>query len=94
MLFYVEPTAHTNDGEGAPFKNKIEGGPNTSLKGALYSRSREIGFSGGATLGGQCTVIVARNVTITGNANIANDIDTCADIGLNPIEQTRIRVLE
>ena len=73
-------------------KNLVLGGANTTFEGAIYAASREIEFTGGSAAGSDCLHIVARKVTFTGNTVIDNDPAACAALGLDPIDQIRIRL--
>ena len=62
--------------------NKINGGSEIEFKGLLYFPSQELQFTGGAEADNGCTHIIARKVTISGNADLENE---CDDSGLEPL---------
>lgn len=94
ILIFEDPNAHSTDGSGDPFTNFLYGGATLDLKGAIYTPSRKTEFTGGATTPSDCLYIVARVVTVTGNAQIDNDPTVCSGLGLDDINQVRIRLIE
>ena len=94
ILIFEDINAATHDGNGVAFKHTVAGGTNTTLKGAIYTPARHIEFTGGSNASGQCLYLVARRVTITGNAVINNDPAVCESLGLESINQVRIRLVE
>lgn len=63
-------------------RNKINGGAEIEFKGLLYFPSQELEFTGGAEADNGCTHIIARKVTVSGNADLENE---CEDSGLKPL---------
>ena len=94
ILVYEDKNAATHDGMGVAFKHTVAGGVNTILKGAIYTPARHIELTGGTNASGQCLYLVARRVTITGNTIINNDTAVCNSLGLESINQVRIRLVE
>lgn len=76
VLFYQDRNAP----EGG--RNKINGGAEIEFKGLLYFPSQELEFTGGASADNGCTHIIARKITISGNADLENE---CEDVGLKPL---------
>jgi hypothetical protein len=68
----------------APSKpvNKLNGGANLSLSGALYFPNQEVQWSGNSS-STDCTLIVADTVTLIGNTRMTSS--GCASMGLTPI---------
>jgi Flp pilus assembly protein TadG len=91
ILFYVDQSAESYIG-GNLLNNHVIGGANTTLTGAIYSASREVTFTGGSSTGSTCLQLVAKKVTFIGNAVINNTVAGCNAIGLDPIDQIRIRL--
>jgi hypothetical protein len=94
VVLYTDQTAASNDGSGNPFTNYLYGGASMGLKGAIYSPSRKIVMTGGSTTSSDCLYVVGRLVTVTGNAVINNDATVCENLGLQPIEQVRVKLIE
>jgi Flp pilus assembly protein TadG len=94
VVMYVDQTANSNDGSGNPFTNYLYGGASMGIKGAIYSPSRKIEFTGGGTASSDCLYLIGRLVTVTGNAAINNDASVCESIGLEPIQQVRVKLIE
>ena len=94
ILIFEDPDAHSNDGAGNPFTNFLYGGATMNLKGAIYTPSRKIEFTGGSSSASDCLYLVGRIVTVTGNAKINNDPSVCSSLGLDDIQQVRIRLIE
>ena len=92
VLIYIDQSAESFDSEGNMIKNLVLGGANTTFEGAIYAASREIVYTGGSATGSHCLRIVARKVTFFGNTVINNDPGACAALGLDPIDQIRIRL--
>ena len=76
VLFFQDRDSDT-DGD-----NKFLGGSTTEFTGALYFPQQEIRFTGGNAAGGNCTQIVSRIVTFSGNADLNN---SCEGTGVPPI---------
>ncbi|MEJ2119716.1 MAG: pilus assembly protein TadG-related protein [Alphaproteobacteria bacterium] len=94
IVIYTDQAAASNDGNGNPFTNYLYGGASMAMKGAIYSPSRKIEFTGGSGSSSPCLYVVGRLVTVTGNAIINNDNSVCESLGLKPIEQVRIKLIE
>ncbi|MDH3236606.1 MAG: hypothetical protein OEQ29_24060, partial [Alphaproteobacteria bacterium] len=94
IVIYQDQTAHSNNGSGDPFTNYLYGGASMGLKGAIYTPSRKIVMSGGSTTASDCLLIVGRIVEVTGNAAINNDSTVCQGLGLDDIQQVRIKLIE
>ena len=93
ILFYQD--RHAPSFRGASLiTNSIRGGSHADLVGAIYFPSQEVRFTGGADVGANsCLQLVARKVTITGNANIGIGSD-CAGTGVNPINRVVVKLVE
>lgn len=76
ILFYQDRKA-PEDGS-----NKINGGAEIEFKGLLYFPSQELEFTGGAEADNGCTHLVARKITVAGNADLEN---ACEDTGVKPL---------
>jgi hypothetical protein len=94
IVIYTDQTANSNDGSGNPFTNYLYGGASMGMKGAIYSPSRKVEFTGGSGTSSECLYLIARLVTVTGNATINNDPSVCESIGLEEIEQVRVKLIE
>ena len=94
IVIYTDQQAHSNDGSGNPFTNYLYGGASLGMKGAIYSPSRKIEFTGGSGTSSDCLYLVSRLVTVTGNAVINNDPTTCESLGLEEIQQVRVKLIE
>lgn len=94
IVLYTDQQANSNDGSGNPFTNYLYGGASLGIKGAVYSASRKIEFTGGGTAASECLYLVGRLVTVTGNAVINNDATVCESVGLQEIEQIRVKLIE
>ncbi len=92
ILFYQDRNAPSYQGTSL-ITNSILGGSAADLIGAVYFPSQEVRFTGGAGVGGanSCLHLVARKVTITGNANIGSN---CAGTGVNPISRVVVKLIE
>ena len=92
ILFYQDRNAPSFQGASL-ITNSILGGSDADLVGAIYFPSQEVRFTGGADVGGanSCLHLVARKVTITGNANIGSN---CAGTGVNPISRVVVKLVE
>jgi hypothetical protein len=62
--------------------NKLNGGANLNLSGALYFPNQEVQWSGNSD-STACTVIVADTVTLIGNTTMTSS--GCSSLGLSPI---------
>lgn len=74
--------------------HKANGGASSRLKGAIYTRNRQVHYNGGLSQTDNCLMIVARLITVNGNALIENNPDACAALNIDQIEQARIRMWE
>lgn len=92
ILFFQDPDAPSFQG-GSLITNSILGGSSADLVGAIYFPSQEVSFTGGSALGGSnsCLHLVARKVTITGNAVIGSN---CAGTGVKPIDRIAVKLIE
>ena len=76
VLFYQDRNAPTGG------RNKVNGGAEIEFTGLLYFPSQELEFTGGAEADNGCTHIIARKITVSGNADLENN---CEDAGLKPL---------
>jgi hypothetical protein len=61
--------------------NKLNGGSNSTITGAVYLPSQELWFNGGTSPAMTCTMVVARRVTLTGNSKFKG-LSDCVNEGL------------
>jgi len=94
VLVFEDPSAAQAQSSGVQYKHVVLGGADTHLKGAIYARNREIEFTGGSSAASQCLYLVGRKVTITGSVTINNDAAACSALGLDDIQQVRIKLVE
>jgi len=95
MLFIQDPYVPNLDTlSPTSHYNKLTGGTNMYLNGALYFPDMKTDYSGGTNGGANCTVIVSKTVEFTGNVNLNNNADACAEAGVQTINQTRVRLFE
>jgi Flp pilus assembly protein TadG len=94
IVLYTDQQAHSNDGSGNPFVNYLYGGGSLGMRGAIYSPSRKIEFTGGADAASDCLYLIGRLVTVTGNAVINNQATACESVGLEEIQQVRVKLIE
>jgi Flp pilus assembly protein TadG len=72
--------------------NKVNGGSNSTITGALYFPSQPLWYNGGNGTTATCTMIVARRVTFTGN-NYFKGLDQCPGFGpgsTNSVQMVRL----
>ena len=74
--------------------SKLLGGTAMDLIGAIYTPTQNVQFSGGLSNGDGCTLLVAKTVDFSGNANILNSEETCADYRVKKITSNRVVLLE
>ena len=74
--------------------SKLLGGTTMDLIGAVYTPSQDVQFTGGLENGNGCTLLVAKTVNFSGNTNIVNSEQTCADYRVKMIAITRVVLLE
>lgn len=89
MLIYQDPAAIPKN---ANSKNEILGGSDLALTGVIYFPSQRLEFTGGASGLTDCLQIVAKTLTITGNAFVGNSC--AADSGVKDIDQTLVLLVE
>lgn len=92
ILFYQDRNAPSFRGASL-VTNSILGGSSADLVGVIYFPSQEVRFTGGAEVGGanRCLHLVARKVTVTGNAHIGSD---CEGAGVKPIKRMVVKLIE
>lgn len=79
--------------QGANIKaNKLLGGSNAVLRGAVYVPRQTLVFSGGATLEDGCLQLIALTVEFKGNASMTLDEATCSLVGAEPIRSVKVSV--
>lgn len=93
VVLFEDPEAPAYAG-GHAITNSVLGGAETHIKGAIYTPSRALTYTGGAVAGSACVQLIARKVTFTGNAVIHNDQSACDDLGTEDIQQVRVRLVE
>lgn len=72
--------------------NKVNGGSNSTITGAMYFPSQPLWYNGGNGTTATCTMIVARRVTFTGNAYFKG-LDQCPGYGpgsTNAVQMVRL----
>jgi Flp pilus assembly protein TadG len=70
--------------------NKLNGGSNSTITGAVYFPSQELWFNGGTNPLMTCTMVVARRVTLTGNSKFKG-LSDCVNEGLP--QSTSVRMI-
>jgi hypothetical protein len=73
--------------------DKINGGSDSQIIGALYFPSQELWYNGSGTADAICTMIVSRRVTFIGNSKVSNKfkkLSDCADVGLPSSSTIRV----
>jgi hypothetical protein len=93
VLLFEDPRAPSYQGNNL-ISHSARGGASQELNGAIYTPRREIEFSGGSGSSGQCLQIIARKVTVTGNGTIENDQTVCDALGVEDMQQVRVRLIE
>ena len=97
LLFVIDPEAPAEYKKGTPEKSRVAGTTTTNLTGVVYTPNREISFAGNTDPdfgGAACTMLIANNVTLTGNSYLTNDLDACYAAGVELVSQTRVRIVE
>ncbi len=101
VLFFQDPRAPTytqvkykGSYVDEPIKNVINGGAYTDLRGAFYFPSQQFQFTGGSDNGDGCMQVIARTLRFSGNANIMNSEEACADLRVKSIERMRVALVE
>jgi hypothetical protein len=93
VLVFEDRNAPSQQG-GTQISHSILGGALQELNGAIYLPRREIRLSGGSASAGQCMQVIARKVTVTGNGTIENDQMVCEALGMEDMQQVRVRLIE
>ena len=93
VLFYVDQTASSFQGANL-IDNTTQGGSAMDLRGAIYSATREITYTGGASNGAGCLQIVARKVSFEGLSYINNSQEACEEQGVQAVYQVQVRLAE
>ena len=93
ILFFQDPKAEVYQG-GNIKTNKILGGTNADLTGAIYFPRQEVVFTGGASGTNKCLQIVGRKVTFDGNGHIDQDPAACKALGVQDIAQVQVKLVE
>ena len=78
VLFFQDRNVSSNPSKS----NFFNGGAELDLEGALYFPEQSLAFSGGADVGDGCTQLVAKTVSIAGEANLETN---CNDAGTREI---------
>ncbi|MDH3918852.1 MAG: pilus assembly protein TadG-related protein [Rhodospirillales bacterium] len=97
MLFIQDPHVPNVDTLAANKlpSNKFTGGSDMTLDGALYFPLTDVVYSGGGGGSVNCTLIVSRTVSFSGNVELNNDANACAEAGITTgVQQTRVRIIE
>lgn len=92
VLFFQDRIAQTYQGNNVQ-TNKLLGGSNAVLRGAVYFPSQSLTYSGGATLTSGCLQLIAMQVSFQGNAALTLDQESCALVGAEPIRSVKVSVL-
>ncbi len=77
VLFYRD-----RDVTGGAKNNRINGGSNLDLQGALYFPAKDLDFNGGGTFGDGCTQLIGKKVTISGDAGVQGN---CNEAGTRKV---------
>jgi len=91
VLFFQDPDAPSYKGANVS-RNKLNGGSNFEMSGAVYFPSQGLDFSGGADARITCLQLVAYKLTFTGNSEIASVCDE--NSGTERISRLDIRLVE
>ncbi|MFZ5608106.1 MAG: pilus assembly protein TadG-related protein, partial [Pseudomonadota bacterium] len=91
LLIFQDRNAPTTQGNTL-IKNKLLGGADMKLEGAIYFPAQALEFTGGASGNTDCLQVVAKAVSFSGNAFMGNSCD--ADSGVNKIDQTLVLLVE
>ena len=78
VLFYQDRNVSSSSSKS----NFFNGGAELDLEGALYFPEQALDFAGGADVGDGCTQLVAKTVSIAGEANLETN---CNDAGTREI---------
>ena len=79
ILFYGDDDTPTSP----PSNQTFNGGATMDLTGALYFPKGNINYTGGASLGGSCTQMIAQTITFGGDAEMNT---ACSNSGMSSIE--------
>lgn len=92
ILFYQDRNAPSFQGSTL-IDDSILGGSETDFTGVIYFPKQEVLFTGGSAVGGtnSCLHIIARKVTITGNAALGSE---CEGTGVEPISRMVVKLIE
>jgi hypothetical protein len=67
--------------------NSFNGGSNGTVKGAIYTPSQELKYTGSTVDGSGCTQLIAWDINLTGSATFNHD---CTGVGtLDPVTGTK-----
>jgi hypothetical protein len=94
MLFIQDPHVPGVESHSPLPVNKLTGGTDMTLNGALYFPDMETVYTGGTNGGANCTLITSRQVTFEGTVYMDNDAQACLEAGVIGIQQTRVRLFE
>ena len=92
VLFYQDARAPSFQGNNLR-TNAVQGGSGDRIEGALYFPSQEVFMTGGASSSDTCLQIVARKVTLQGNAVVRHGAAACKNLGVSPIVPTGVRLV-
>jgi hypothetical protein len=92
VLFYQDGRAPSFQGNTLR-KNSVQGGSGDRIEGALYFPAQEVFFTGGMTANDRCLQVVARKVTLTGNAAVRHGESACTNLGVTPIRRGGARLV-
>ncbi len=91
VLFFQDPAAPTFKGNQV-IGNKLNGGTDLKMRGALYFPKQALEFNGGAAGVISCLQIVGYKISISGNSEIAGTCD--ANSGTEKISRVSIDLVE
>lgn len=92
ILFYQDREAPSFQGSTL-IDDSILGGSETDFTGVIYFPKQEVKFTGGSEVGGtnSCLHLIARKVTITGNAVLGSE---CEGTGVKKINRMVVKLIE
>jgi len=89
VVLYQDQRANYDDGI-----NRINGGADMNLQGAVYFPSQEVTYSGGSSTSSGCLQLIGKKVTFSGNSVLHNDYLDCDLLGIEKVERTLVTLEE
>lgn len=91
VLFFQDRNAPSFQG-ATPIKNKLLGGANLDITGAIYFPKQALDFTGGVSGLTRCLQLVAREIEFSGDARILNNCT--ADDGVGALQTNTVKLVE